>query len=139
MRPLPAYTFLDAPEGRRSQEWRLIFRIGEGGRSRDVTGFTRSQLVGDVLGELLKVRSESIRMVKAAYDEAGISMPEPIQNVRTLAEAPTRLSRSPPDSASEPEMAEITDTTADHTIREKVHHIRASGEEDLLSQQAPRE
>ena len=32
--------------------------------------------------DLLKVRSESIRQVKQAFDEAGIAMPEPISRVR---------------------------------------------------------
>lgn len=89
--------------------------------------------------EFLKVRSEAIRKLKSAYDEAGISMPEPIQNVRTLPDAPPTRRRLPADVASEPALAEISDTTADHTIKEKVHSIRASGEEDLLSQRAPRE
>ena len=51
-RPLPAYTALEAPEGRRSQEWRLTARVGPNGRARDVTGFTHDQLVADVLDQL---------------------------------------------------------------------------------------
>lgn len=89
--------------------------------------------------DILKVRSETIRRVKAAFDESGVSMPEPIQNVRRLsdttaaAEAETGATRPQPDSV------ERGDTAADDTIKEKVHQIRASGEEDLLSPHAPRE
>lgn len=89
--------------------------------------------------DFLKVRSETIRRVKAAYDEAAISMPEPIQNVRTLNDAPSAPPQLAPSPAAPAEMAEISDTTADHTIKEKVHHLRATGEEDLLSPHATRE
>ena len=50
-RPLPAFSNREAPEGRRSREWRLIARAGPGGR-RDVTGFSSDQLVTDVLDQL---------------------------------------------------------------------------------------
>ncbi|WP_374471672.1 BCCT family transporter [Phenylobacterium sp.] len=53
-RPRPAYTPLEAPEGRRGQEWRLVARVPGVGRDRgrDVTGFTRNQLIADVLDQL---------------------------------------------------------------------------------------
>jgi choline/glycine/proline betaine transport protein len=51
-RPLPAFSPLEAPEGRRSQEWRLVARVSGFPRARDVTGFTRDQLIGDVLDQL---------------------------------------------------------------------------------------
>lgn len=89
--------------------------------------------------DFLKVRSETIRRVKATFDEAAISMPEPIQNVRTLTDAPPPPAQLAPSPAAPAEIAEISDTTADHTIKEKVHHLRASGEEDLLSPHATRE
>lgn len=89
--------------------------------------------------EFLKVRSEAIRKVKAALDEAGVSMPEPIQNVRSLDDVAPAQMRSSSNLASPNELLEISDTAADHTIKEKVHHLRATGEEDLLSPHAPRE
>ncbi len=55
-RPLPAFTALDAPEPRRTQEWRLMARTGPADRGRDVTGFTRDQLIADVLEELDRKR-----------------------------------------------------------------------------------
>lgn len=50
-RPLPAFSALEAPEGRRTQEWRLMSQTGAS-RRRDVTGFTRDQLVSDILAQL---------------------------------------------------------------------------------------
>jgi len=51
-RPLPAFTVLEAPEPRRTQEWRLLARVGPSERGRDVTGFTTDQLIADVLERL---------------------------------------------------------------------------------------
>ncbi|MCS6627034.1 BCCT family transporter [Roseibacterium beibuensis] len=51
-RPLPAFTALDAPEPRRTHEWRLLARVGPADRGRDVTGFTTDQLIADVLERL---------------------------------------------------------------------------------------
>jgi choline/glycine/proline betaine transport protein len=51
-RPLPAFTALEAPEPRRTHEWRLMARTDPSGRGRDVTGFTTDQLIADVLANL---------------------------------------------------------------------------------------
>ena len=56
-RPRPALTALDAPERRRVMEWRLGARSDDAARMRDVTGFTRDQLVDDVLAHLQRWRS----------------------------------------------------------------------------------
>lgn len=50
-RPLPAFSALEAPEGRRAMEWRLTSQVGSG-RRRDVTGFTEEQILADLLGHL---------------------------------------------------------------------------------------
>src|SRR5690606_36096455 len=55
-RPRPALTALEAPEGRRALEWRLGTVTGDGSRPRDVTGFTRAQIVADVLEHLQRWR-----------------------------------------------------------------------------------
>ena len=55
-RPRPAMTALDAPERRRAMEWRLVARSDDVNRARDVTGFTREQLVADVLEHLRRWR-----------------------------------------------------------------------------------
>ncbi len=51
-RPRPAMTALDAPEKRRAMEWRLSAYSDAAGRARDLTGFTRAQIVADVLEHL---------------------------------------------------------------------------------------
>ena len=53
---LPAMTALDAPERRRAMEWRLSARSDDGSQPRDVTGFTRDQIVEDVLEHLQRWR-----------------------------------------------------------------------------------
>jgi len=51
-RPLPAMTLLDAPESRRAIEWRMMAYTGDGARPHDMTGFTRHQIVADILDHL---------------------------------------------------------------------------------------
>jgi len=55
-RPRPALTAMDAPEDRRALEWRLRAHVGDESRGRDVTGFTRDQIVTDVLEHLRRWR-----------------------------------------------------------------------------------
>lgn len=55
-RPRPAMTALDAPERRRAMEWRLAARSDDVTGPRDVTGFTRDQIVADVLDHLHRWR-----------------------------------------------------------------------------------
>ncbi|WP_292035155.1 MULTISPECIES: BCCT family transporter [unclassified Brevundimonas] len=55
-RPLPALTALEAPEARRALEWRMMAQTGDGTRARDLTGFTRAQIVADVLDHLQRWR-----------------------------------------------------------------------------------
>ena len=59
-RPLPAFTALEAPEPRRTQEWRLMARAGPADRGRDVTGFTTEQLIADVLERLDEQRRRHV-------------------------------------------------------------------------------
>ena len=51
-RPRPVVTALDAPERRRATEWRLSAHSDGVSRPRDLTGFTRQQVVADVLAHL---------------------------------------------------------------------------------------
>jgi small-conductance mechanosensitive channel len=85
-----------------------------------------------------KVKSETIRAVKEAFDAEGIGLAEPVQNYRELpapppAEAPR--ARAP----SSEELREIKDTSADTTIEKKVEERRAEADNDLLTEAAPRE
>ncbi|MCB1889818.1 MAG: mechanosensitive ion channel [Rhodocyclaceae bacterium] len=93
----------------------------------------------------IKVRSEAIRALKAAFDEAGIVMPEPVYQLRmvgapaaagTLAAPPTaRPTPSPSASAGE-----TPDVSADRSIEEKVvEELGDASEENLLSPRTARE
>lgn len=62
-RPLPAFTALEAPEPRRTHEWRLLARVGPTDRGHDVTGFTTDQLIADVLERLDQWRRAAGRAV----------------------------------------------------------------------------
>ena len=83
--------------------------------------------------DFLKARSEAIRLVKAAFDEAGIEMPEPIYRIH-MAEAPdvsppqTTLA-VPVDAASVPAVDVSTDSTINEQVQDDLHY---SDEENLL-------
>ncbi|MFN2348555.1 MAG: mechanosensitive ion channel domain-containing protein [Thioalkalivibrio sp.] len=87
-----------------------------------------------------KARSEAIRVVKAAFDKAGIDMPEPIYRIHlrdALPPKPDEGGAARPEPAPPPRqaaaMVESSDVTADHTIDKQVaHDLRTSDEENLL-------
>jgi choline/glycine/proline betaine transport protein len=54
-RPLPAYTALEAPEGRRSLTWMLTGQVS-GEKYRDLTDFSEEQITHDVLSQLERWR-----------------------------------------------------------------------------------
>lgn len=56
-RPRPALTALEAPERHRAKEWRMTARSDDVARVRDVTGFTQTQIVNDVLDHLHRWRT----------------------------------------------------------------------------------
>ncbi len=88
--------------------------------------------------DFLKSKSESIRLVKEAFDEAGIEMPEPIYRVH-LREGPasptetaTEKKTGPRPASRAVEHGDISpDDTIDNQIREEA---KESGEENLLSE-----
>lgn len=86
--------------------------------------------------DYFKAKSETIRLVKAAFDEAGIEMPEPIYQVYVKkgdgspAEQPVR----PSTKSQEP-----GDTSADALLDAQVESERAAEGPDLLDEEAPRE
>lgn len=82
--------------------------------------------------DFAKVRSAAIRRVKAAYDEAGVAMPPPVQEVR--------LSRQAAPERDAPTVeADAVDTRPDSTIQRKAEAVRAGSGRDLLDSAAPRE
>ena len=55
-RPRPTMTARETSQGRRLLEWRLMAQTGDGARPHDITGFTRDQIVADVLEQLQRWR-----------------------------------------------------------------------------------
>lgn len=103
---------------------------------------------------LVKVRSESIRVVKATYDQAGIVMPEPIYRV-LVDEVPDRASLIGANDAIEADPLQVPtdgaaflqqnksatqDTTVDNAIVETLNAESAgSSGENLLSEHSKHE
>lgn len=86
--------------------------------------------------DYFKARSEAIRVVKAAYDDAGIEMPEPIYRVYTK-EAAKRTGE--PETRPAAEQLEAGDTAADDRLDVQVESERAAEGPDLLDEDAPHE
>lgn len=87
--------------------------------------------------DFLKARSEAIRLVKAAFDKAGIEMPEPIYRIH-MAEMPLAADHSNATAASagqvsSPPASAAVDVSTDTTIEEQVQdELQHSEEENLL-------
>lgn len=56
-RPRPALTASEARQNRRQNEWRMSSTTSDSKRPRDITGFTREQIVSDVLDHLQRWRA----------------------------------------------------------------------------------
>ncbi len=93
-----------------------------------------------------KVRSEAIRAVKQAFDNAGIVMPEPIYQLR-LMQAATDLAGGA-ESRNDAEVTahakatqDVQDVSPDRTVENKVIEEQAqmAGHENLLTRDAPKE
>lgn len=100
--------------------------------------------------DFLKTRSESIRMVKEAYDHAGIEMPEPLYRIQIrdqqgqpIATLPSVTTAPKPAPAVKPVTAPtsgptaVEDISADRTIDRQIEaEQRVSRESNLLSNTA---
>lgn len=85
--------------------------------------------------EFLKVRSEAIRRVKEAFDEADIFMPEPIYTVRLQqTEARGKKHQTPPAKA-----AATVDLEPETHLDKRIVEERRSSKDDLLDQSARQE
>jgi hypothetical protein len=82
------------------------------------------------------VQSEAIRLVKTAFDEAGIDMPEPTQRILTRRmEAPEPAKKTAPE-ASAAEQATTIDVAPDGELEAQVEEdLARSKEPNLLSPQ----
>lgn len=86
--------------------------------------------------DYFKVQSEAIRLVKTAFDEAGIDMPEPTQRILTRRmEAPEPAKKTAPE-ASAAEQATTIDVAPDGELEAQVEEdLARSKEPNLLSPQ----
>jgi len=94
----------------------------------------------------LKVRSESIRQIKHAFDQANIIMPEPIYQVRILNESnDSQIREGQVEQSSSPNIEkqinmpihEVTDTSPDNIIEKKVAEEQIqSNTENLLNKKS---
>ena len=87
--------------------------------------------------DYLKVKSEAIRLVKEAFDDAGVVMPEPIYNLRMQEPtgSPSELKKS--QSAGPKNAIDVQRRT--EIQRQIAEDRRESGEPDLLRSNAPLE
>lgn len=81
--------------------------------------------------EFLKVKSEAIRRVKEAFDEAGIFMPEPIYKVRMEQSEPAKAKVKP--KVQEPAAGAAADVSPETHLEERIEQERTEEENDLLS------
>jgi small conductance mechanosensitive channel len=108
-----------------------------------VEGFGDSAMLVSIGGwidqrqaDWFKVGSEARRRIKAAFDQAGIEVPEPIFRVRTR--ALDRDLAPPPVHAEQVEPSEATDLSPDqHIVRQVAEERAETGETDLLLPDAP--
>ncbi len=86
--------------------------------------------------DFFKARSEGIRLVKSAFDEANVEMPEPIYRVYLREAVPSPSQETADLSAT---IREEGDTAADEQFDLQVEAERAEGGPDLLDEDSPRE
>ena len=85
--------------------------------------------------DFLKARSEAIRLVKLAFDDAGIEMPEPIYRIHMAdinnAEPPAPIEAT---TSSQQAARQDVDVTTDDTMQQQLQtELRTSDEENLLT------
>ena len=94
---------------------------------------------------LLKARSEAIRLVKRALESDGISLPEPTYRVLFDGDAdeeenPVATAEKPATRRARGDSAKANDTAVDYEFRRRVSEERdAKGSDDLLDESAPNE
>jgi small-conductance mechanosensitive channel len=82
--------------------------------------------------DFFKVQSEAIRLVKTAFDEAGIDMPEPTQRVLTRPMEAPASPKKPAKDESVAEQAAAIDVTPDGELEAQVAEDLAQSEEPNL-------
>jgi len=117
----------------------LVHKLGDSSVVLKVRGWVDQQHA-----DFVKVRSEALRIVKEAFDDADIVMPEPIYNVnvrRGAKRGPKRSSavRNQQNAAAVDGTVEI-EITPDDSIQKQIDiDVAENKEEDLLDSSAPSE
>ena len=83
--------------------------------------------------DLVKTRSEAMRLVRRALCMAGMSPPVPMQRVEVVRDGARAETTQADDGAA------LRDTSVDHDVDAQVDVARAQGGKDLLSSPNPRE
>ncbi len=87
-----------------------------------------------------KVRSEAIRGIKQAFDQAGIVLPEPTYNLRIHQQTDSPEPTAPVPTASVEEQHAVQDVEVERTIEDKVlQDQQDSDSENLLTSEAQKE
>ncbi|MFW5791548.1 MAG: mechanosensitive ion channel domain-containing protein [Desulfohalobiaceae bacterium] len=81
--------------------------------------------------DFLKVRSEAMRLVKRAFDQAGIEMPQPSQTVHLL-QAPREERHAPADLAAMEDEARKADVAVVHQLDQQIEEDQAASREKNL-------
>jgi small conductance mechanosensitive channel len=85
--------------------------------------------------DFLKARSEAIRLVKSAFDQAGIEMPEPIYRIH-MAEPAGNDAPASADRSAKPASQQV-DVATDPTMAQQLEaDLQNSDEENLLAEPA---
>ena len=90
------------------------------------------------VADFVKVRSEAIRRVKLAFDEAGVEMPEPVQNIRLqragIKPPGTTATLAPLAQRSDNQETESVDVSPDTQLDEQINaELAATDESNLLT------
>jgi len=80
--------------------------------------------------DFLKTKSETIRLIKERFDDAGIEMPEPIYRVHLR--QPGDKASPPPSAVTERKSGKAQDTSVDDTIDKQVAAIDGGDDEPNL-------
>lgn len=91
--------------------------------------------------DYVKVKSEAQRLVKEAFDDANIVMPEPIYNIKLRrTQPPARRDSGQVEAPAVPPEDQPGDTTRDSALEAQMKEEQNQhGEEDLLKDSAPTE
>jgi small-conductance mechanosensitive channel len=111
----------------------LVNRIGDYAIVISVLGW-----VDQTKSDFGRVKSETIRATKQAFDVEHVLLAQPTQIALQWIE-PRRAETTTARKPSAEEMREIKDTSRDTTIDRKVAQRRAEADSDLLTDAAPRE